>query len=112
MRRKLLDVALTLSLLCSAGCMSTMAHLGGPSGLEGPFEPYAATKVDVELATLVFREEEPFNAAIGALSVLGAVDTPLTLALDTVFIPADLIALQRWKSKEKPASCSRDETER
>ena len=106
MRRMLLAVALTLPLVGSAGCMSTMAHLGGPSGLEGPFEPYAATKVDVELATLVFRDEDPFNVAIGALSVLGAVDTPLTLALDTVFVPADLIALRRWKSQEKPASCS------
>ena len=98
MTRKLLTVGLSLQLIGAAGCMSTLAHVGGPSGLEGPFEPYAATKVDFELATLVFRDEDPFNPAIGALSVLGAVDTPLTFALDTVFVPVDFMATRNSKS--------------
>ena len=111
MRRKLLAVALTLPLICSAGCMSTLAHVGGPSGLEGPFEPYAATKVDLELATLVFRDEDPFNVAIGALSVLGAVDTPLTFVLDTVCVPADFIATRNSAAQEKAANCTTEKME-
>lgn len=108
MLRKLLAVGLCLPLICLSGCMSLMAHNGGPSGLEEPTAPYAATKVDLELATLVFREEGPFNAAIGGLSALGAIDTPLTFALDTVLAPVDFIATRSSAAKPKSPSCSSD----
>lgn len=94
MRHRLMIASLPALLLVPAGCMSTMAHLGGPSGLEGPFAPYAATRFDLELATAPLRadeDDEPFDLATGLLMVGGAVDAPLSFALDTILLPVDVL---------------------
>lgn len=73
--------------------MSYMAHVGGPSGLEGPPSPYAATKLDLQLATAPLSEEageDRFNPGIGMCMLLGTVDFPLTALLDTALLPLDL----------------------
>lgn len=58
--------------------------------------PYPGVRCDVYVIDNALKEDAP--AAIPAIIVIGLVELPCSFALDTVFLPVDLV---RWPFKEK-----------
>lgn len=107
LRHRILGLLSLVLLTPTSGCMSYLAHVGGPSGLEGPPPPYAATKLDLEFVTAplwVDEGEDRFNIATGLMMFLGMIDFPFTALSDTACLPVDLVTMMKAGNNEDPSS--------
>lgn len=81
-----------------SGCAGTIATRINQKSFAGAY-PYSSMKNDWELATIGFTDKiqkstnayMPPPAAITVCTILGVLSVPLDLALDTVFLPVDLV---------------------
>lgn len=100
---RLVGVTFVASLAVSSGCMSVIGR-HDIAGNDEPHPPFAGTVVDFGLVRESVVDREVRGTPAGAVMFLfGAVDAPLSLALDTVLLPSDLI---KHLSDDEPAAAS------
>jgi uncharacterized protein YceK len=84
-------VVVFAALAVSSGCMSVIGR-HSIDGNDQPHRPYAGTVVDFGLVRESVVDREVRGSSAGAAMFLfGALDAPLSLALDTVLLPSDLV---------------------